>query len=80
MRSSQYVHRSDDGRGIRRVFVNEVEVKLAMMADTRRGVVEVLRSPGRLDKHGKRLLTRRIYGSVRVEFVGTFAGSSIAAP
>lgn len=60
------LHTLKDWRGKRDVFVNGKMIGMVIMADELRGVVEYFRSPLRVHKHGKRLLTRRVRGIVNV--------------
>ena len=61
-----HIHTVDDGRGPRRVFVDGREIASPIYADTKRGIVDAYAQPVRLDKHRKRILTRRYRGAVEV--------------
>jgi hypothetical protein len=61
-----HIHRPDDGRGPRDVFVNGKLMARVTYADTRRGVVRYHDMPLRLDKHGKRIIERTRRGKVEV--------------
>lgn len=65
---SEHVHRGDDGRGIRDVWLDGKLVRHVTLADTKRGKVVVCLYPIRLDKHRKRVLTKTLYGEVEVRF------------
>ncbi len=60
------VHTPGDGRGLRRVFLNGVEVKRAVFADTRNGVVRFHDDPPKVHKYRKRLIERTAHGDVVV--------------
>ena len=74
MRPNKYVHASDDGRVsedgkiLRDVFLNGKKIDHVVYADTKRGVVRVVRQPVRTDKYHKRVLTRTVRGHVEVVF------------
>lgn len=74
MKPNKYVHTpydgriSDDQRTRRDVFVNGKKIDGVMYADTKRGIVRVVRRPIRLDKHMKRVLTKTLRGHVEVVF------------
>ena len=61
-------HKSDDGLGIRRVFLNDKEIKHVIRCNESRGKAVVIDSPARLDKHHKKVRTHVLTGVVRVEF------------
>lgn len=63
---ADHIHTLDDGRGLRRVFVNGREIKTAFYADTKRGIVDAYREPLKLSRFKKRPLTRRYRGTVTV--------------
>jgi hypothetical protein len=63
------VHTPGDGRGMRKVLVNGVEIDRVVYAHTRKGkVIQFVRRNGKFvsDKHGKRVRTRTIHGHVQV--------------
>jgi len=62
-----HVHTPGDGRGVRRVFVDGVEVGQVVFADTQRGIVRYHPLPLKVHKHGKRLIERTRRGAVLVE-------------
>lgn len=64
----EHIHTPYDGRGIRDVFVDGELVKYVTYADTKRGKVVVYRHPLKLDKYGRRAMTKTIYGRVEVVF------------
>lgn len=65
----EHVHTPEDGRGHRHVFVNGKRVEYCFYADMKRGIARAFRYPYRLDKHGKRALSRQLRGRVEVESV-----------
>ena len=64
MTRPDWIHTPDDGRGLRRVFVDGVEVK-AVYTDTRRGYCEAYEEP--LTVVGGELKTRWLHGKVVVK-------------
>ncbi len=72
-----HIHTPDDGRGLRDVFLNGKLINTAFYANTRAGFVRVFRKPFKLDRWGKRLLTRTLRGrvDVRAKVVDDCAGS-----
>lgn len=64
--SSPWVHTPNDGRGLRRVFLDSVEVKSCIYADERRGIVRFHDSPPKIHKHKKRIIERTARGRVEV--------------
>lgn len=50
-----------------KVFVGGIEVKNVMAVNRRKGVLRVSLEPFRLDKHRKRVLTKTLYGTIRLE-------------
>lgn len=65
---ADHIHMVGDGRGLRRVYVDGREIRKVVYADTKRGIVDAYREPLKLDKHKKRVLTRRHRGKVEVVF------------
>lgn len=67
---ADHIHTPDDGRGQRDVYVDGLLVNGCFYADTRRGIADVYVKGGdgliRLDKRGKRLLSKRLRGCVEV--------------
>lgn len=61
-----HIHTADDGRGLRRVLLDGVEVKGCVYADTRRGVVVLMREPLAIRKRDGHLITLRRRGRVEV--------------
>lgn len=64
-----HIHRGDDGRGKRKVYVNGNEIDNVVMADTRKGLVEFAPEPIRIKRNGD-IYTRMLRGQVVVEPVG----------
>lgn len=64
----KWPHYAGDGRAPRDVFLNGKKLKGVLCADENRGVVKVVQYPIRLDKYRKRVLSKILRGSVRVEF------------
>lgn len=60
---------ASDGLGIRRVFLNDKEIKRVIRCSESRGKVVVTDSPIRLDKHKKKIRSHVLTGAVRVEFL-----------
>lgn len=63
----RHIHTPEDGRGQRIIYVNGKRLNKVLYADTKRGIVDHFDDPPKVDKHGKRLITRRKRGNVRVE-------------
>lgn len=63
------IHHPGDGRGPRRVFVNGNEIDGVIFADTAKGVVEFVPPPARVKKNSDTVYTRKLRGSVTVEFM-----------
>jgi hypothetical protein len=61
-----HIHTPSDGRGPRDVYLDGVLIKRVIMADTKRGIVQVTDDPVKIHKHGKRIISRRARGSVVV--------------
>lgn len=76
MKNGAHTHRVGDGRGDRIVRLNGRQIQQVVFADTKKGKVVVFRSPLRLDKHKKRVLTRTLYGVVDVMLKGGFDSAS----
>ncbi len=67
MRHGKHVHTALDGRPRnRQVFLNGKQIYGVVYADTRRGIVRFVRYPIKLDRWGKRVLTRTLRGVVEV--------------
>jgi hypothetical protein len=65
---TDHIHTPGDSRGLRRrVLVNGKLVKHCFYADTRRGIARAFRHPYRIDKYGKRILSRTFRGCVVVQ-------------
>ena len=62
-----WVHTPDDGRGMRRVYVDGVEVRPVVYADTRAGFVRCYHDPIRLDRKREVARTYKVRGEVVVE-------------
>lgn len=65
--ASPHVHTPMDGRGARHVFLNGNPISRVVYADTRKGKVRIHDDPPKLDKYGKRIIERTLYGVVTVE-------------
>ena len=61
-----WIHRFDDGRGIRKVFIDGQEIKMAVFVDEQRGIVDRYRQPLTIDKRDQSLITERLHGRVEV--------------
>jgi hypothetical protein len=67
MRHGKHVHTALDGRPRNRlVFLNGRLIYGVVYADTRRGIVRVVGNPIKVDRWGKRVLTRTLRGVVEV--------------
>jgi hypothetical protein len=64
------IHTPDDGRGTRRVLVNDKELSRVFFADTQRGIARYYRHPLKLDRWRKRVLSRTKRGRVEVLLEG----------
>jgi hypothetical protein len=66
----EHIHTPNDGRGRRKVLLNEREIDGVFYADTKKGIVDRYRTDALgmkiLDKHRKRILSRRYHGKVEV--------------
>lgn len=67
MARSESFHHHNDGRGIRRVYVNGNEVDCVIWCDTARGIAVFAPRPFRANRAGDEVYTRRMRGSVTVE-------------
>lgn len=67
MNQAKHIHTYDDGRGPRRCFVDGVETRHVIEANTLLGVVRVVVLPLETDEHGK-LITKTIRGKVEVVY------------
>ena len=63
---NEHIHKPDDGRGIRDVFVNGNLIDGAVYADTKKGVVIFAPKPYRAAKGKDYVYTRRLNGRVEV--------------
>lgn len=61
-----WIHREGDGRGIRAVFLDGEEVKAAVFADIKRGIVDRFRQPLTIRRRDGQLITERLHGRVEV--------------
>ena len=61
-----HMHRWDDQRGRREVYLNGELISYVRFADNELGVVEICETPLRLE--GDRLVTRTLHGQVQVDF------------
>lgn len=64
-----HIHRDNDGRGDRKVYVNGNEIDYVVMANTQKGLVEFLPSPFKVKRNGE-IYTRMLRGQVTVVPVG----------
>lgn len=62
---SNHIHRGNDGRGARKVYVNGNEIDSVVMADTRKGLAEFAPSPLKVKRNGD-IYTRMLRGQVSV--------------
>ncbi len=64
------IHRGGDGLGPRKVFLNGKPIPEGVVfADTVRGIIVITRYPLKVHKYGKRVLTYKRHGVVRVQFI-----------
>ncbi|EWC39559.1 hypothetical protein [Stutzerimonas stutzeri] len=61
-----WIHRAGDGRGVRKVFLDGEEIKMAVFADQKRGIVDRYRQPLKIHSRDERLITERLHGRVEV--------------
>jgi hypothetical protein len=62
-----HIHRADDGRGNRDVFLNGTIVNQVYFVDEKKGIVRRFRGPPiRIDKRCKRPLCETLHGTVVV--------------
>ncbi|WP_312964583.1 hypothetical protein [Stutzerimonas kunmingensis] len=61
-----WIHHPDDGRGVRKVFLDGEEIKMAVFADQQRGIVDRYRQPLTIDKRSQSFITERLHGRVEV--------------
>lgn len=61
-----WVHTPEDGRGVRKVFLDGQEIKMAVFVDEQRGIVDRYRQPLTIDKRSQSLITERLHGRVEV--------------
>jgi|GEM_PF-1407445 len=62
-----HIHTPDDGRGLRRVFIDGVEVKDVSYVDTRLGLAIVARQPLRTYPGTDCIDEDPVWGDIRVE-------------
>ncbi len=67
MNRSEHIHTPDDGRPYRNVYLNGKQITGCFYADTRRGIAKCYREPLKVDKYGKRALSKTLRGNVVVE-------------
>lgn len=61
-----WIHRFDDGRGVRKVLLDGQEIKMAVFADQKRGIVDRFRQPLTVRRRDGQLITERLRGRVEV--------------
>lgn len=64
-----HIHTPDDGRGLRRVFLDGKALPNCVYADTKEGLVEYTDDPPKLNDAKDAVVTHRAQGEVRVEFI-----------
>ncbi|SOS34715.1 hypothetical protein CFBP6411_03358 [Pseudomonas syringae group genomosp. 3] len=69
MSKPESFHNCNDGRGVRRVYVNGNEIQLVVWCDTRQGIVVFLPHPFKVNRRSGTVVTRRLKGVVTVEQV-----------
>jgi hypothetical protein len=66
----EHIHCPDDGRGRRRVFINNKEIHRCFYANIKKGTADIYRTDNKglviLDKHKKRILSKRLYGKIEI--------------
>ena len=63
---NEHIHKPDDGRGLRKVFVNGNEIDGVTYADTKLGIVIYAPKPYRVAKGKDYIYTRKLRGTVTV--------------
>ena len=61
-------HQADDNLGPRRVMLDGKEVTHVVRCNPRLGIIDAMVLPIRLDKRRKKVRTRRLHGTVQVDF------------
>lgn len=61
-----HIHTPSDGRGGRNAYLNGNLVRRVVYADTKKGYIRVTDDPPKLDKYGKRVISRTLRGKVEV--------------
>ena len=69
MNHPDHIYEVDTYPRVKRVLVNGNEVKSVFYADTKKGFVRYYDDPPKMHKHGKRLISRTLWGDVTVELV-----------
>ncbi|AJI88540.1 hypothetical protein CH54_3823 [Yersinia rochesterensis] len=67
--SKSFIHTPSDGRGKRKVFINDIEISRVIYANEKKGLVRFCPSPIKADRHGD-VYSRTLKGTVRIEFIG----------
>lgn len=72
-KNNSNIHYPGDGRPLRRVYVNGKEARDCFFADLGKGYADVYRRDAAqrfmLDKHRKRILSKRLRGKVEIEYM-----------
>ena len=66
---AEHIHEVGDGRGLRHVYVNGKRVYCVVYANTKKGIVDYYPTPSKIHRREKRIISRRLRGDVRVEFI-----------
>lgn len=64
---NEHIHKPDDGRGLRKVFVNGNEIDGVTYADTKLGIVIYAPKPYRAATGKDYIYTRKLRGTVKVD-------------
>ena len=62
-----HIHTPDDGRGLRRVYLDGVALERVVYADTERGIARVYDDPPRISRRRECVISRKVRGVVTVE-------------
>lgn len=62
----QWIHKFDDGRGVRKVFLDGEEVTMVVFADAKRGIVDRHRQPLTIRQRDNQFVSERLHGRVEV--------------
>ncbi len=72
---SEMFHSVNDGKGNRRIYVNNNEIKHVLWANEEQGLVCCFKYPYKINKRKDGLCTRILRGKVKVEMINGVDGS-----